>query len=416
MADLSSSAAPAANNPYLNSIPYDAPSPLGGLVQHVLVSPTVQVQILSIVDATESATVGDIVAELPDHPDPAGAIVVMISSHILCPELRGGLMDANTIVRRCPEARPNQAEVNSASGDETHPVVAPARVAPATPAAGLTRLEASTFSAHVVVGAGNKRGSFGRMPQLNCPGIYGLMNGSSIYVGVSGDVGRRIATGQQPITGVDTIFAITDSSGTLTIEDARACERILWSRCVALGDRLPVNGLPDGEAVGARRYSELDLFVTQASLALREQRLLFTRGSVRGLLAGPRNEPRRTGPLRLPSDAPAGEVFELVFGDGLKALAAREAEDHWLLLRGSDVRVETAATAGAGPSFLRAAWAHSGLLELSADGSSYVVTRDLVFSSGSAAAVFCTGAKGRGRAGWIPVNRDHGTGSAPVAF
>jgi len=90
MAVLSSSAAPAANNPYLSSIPHDAPSLVGGLVQHVLFSPGVQLQILSIVDETGCATVGDIVAGLPGHPDPVGAIVVMIRLQILCPELRGG--------------------------------------------------------------------------------------------------------------------------------------------------------------------------------------------------------------------------------------------------------------------------------------------------------------------------------------
>jgi hypothetical protein len=388
---------------------------MGGLVQHVLVSPSVQVQILSIVDATGSATVGDIVAELPDHPDPVGAIAVMIRLQILCPELREGLMDAHTIVRRCPDARPDPDKVESATGDATDQAIAPPTIAPETPPAGLTRLEINAFSANVVIGPGGKRRGFNRLPEINRPGIYGLMNGTSIYIGMSGDVGQRIATGQQPIADVDTIFAVTDSSGSLTVEDARICERILWSRCVALGDRRPVNIRPDGLGVTARRYNELDLFVTQASLALREQGLLFTRGSVRALLAGPRSEPGRTGPLRLPNDVPPGEVLELRFGDGLIALAAREAEDRWLLLRGSDVRIGTAATAGAGPSYLRAAWAHTGLLELSADGSSYVVTRDLVFHSGSAAAAFCTGAKGRGLAGWIPVGLDNGR-PVPLAF
>jgi hypothetical protein len=92
----------------------------------------------------------------------------------------------------------------------------------------------------------------------------------------------------------------------------------------------------------------------------------------------------------------------------LTALAARQAEDRWLLLRGSDVRVDTVPTAGAGPGFLRAAWAHAGLLELSADGTSYVAMRDLVFPSGSAAALFCTGSKGRGLAGWRPIDPEGG--------
>lgn len=412
MADLSSSAAPAANNPYLHSVPNDPPSLIGGLIQHVLVSPSVQVQILSIVDATGHATVGNIAAELAGHPDPVGAIAVMIRLRILCADLRGKLMDADTIVRRCPDVRPDPDAVDRGSAEVMSQSVAARSMAPEAPPAGLTRLAISTFSASVVVGPGNKRRGFGRMPELNRPGIYGLMSEGEIYIGMSGDLGQRIATGQQPIADVDTIFAITDCSGALTVEDARVCERIMWSRCAVLGDCTPVNGLPDGMAVEPRGYGELDLFVTQACLALREHGLLFTRGTVRGLLAGPRNEPGRLGPLRLPDDVPAGEVFELNFADGLTALASREADDRWLLLRGSDVRVDTVATAGSGPSFLRAAWAHSGLLQLSADGSSYTVTRDLVFGSGSAAAVFCCGSKGRG---WVRIEPDGDTGPVLVA-
>ena len=94
----------------------------------------------------------------------------------------------------------------------------------------------------------------------------------------------------------------------------------------------------------------------------------------------------------------------------MTALAARQGDDRWLLLGGSDVRVDTVPTAGAGPGFLRAAWAHAGLLELSADGTSYIARRDLVFPSGSAAALFCTGAKGRGLAGWHPIGPEASTG------
>lgn len=86
------------------------------------------------------------------------------------------------------------------------------------------------------------------------------------------------------------------------------------------------------------------------------------------------------------------------------ALAVKRASDRWLLLRGSDVRIDTVATAGAGARFQRSAWLHSGLLDIGADGRSYVVTRDIVFSSGSAVAHFCTGSKGKGLAGWQPID------------
>jgi hypothetical protein len=108
------------------------------------------------------------------------------------------------------------------------------------------------------------------------------------------------------------------------------------------------------------------------------------------------------------NDVPEGEILELTFNDGHVALAAKQAEDRWLLLRGSDIRIETVATAGAGARFQRSAWLHSGLLDIASDGMSYVVTRDIVFSSGSAAAHFCTGSKGKGLAGWRPIDPDGG--------
>jgi hypothetical protein len=77
-------------------------------------------------------------------------------------------------------------------------------------------------------------------------------------------------------------------------------------------------------------------------------------------------------------------------------------------LRGSDVRIETVATAGAGARFQRSAWLHSGLLDIASDGMSYVVTRDIAFSSGSAVAHFCSGSKGKGLAGWRPIDPDGG--------
>ena len=76
--------------------------------------------------------------------------------------------------------------------------------------------------------------------------------------------------------------------------------------------------------------------------------------------------------------------------------------------RSPSVRIDTVATAGVGASFQRSAWLHSGLLDVGADGRSYIATRDIVFSSGSAVAHFCTGSKGRGRGGWNPIDPDGG--------
>lgn len=408
MANPSSSAAPAANKSHSRSFPADLPPILDGLVRHELTPASTQVRILSIVDATGTATIGEIADGLPGHPDPVGAVDVMLRLGVLVAELRGSLLDQHTIVRRAPP-----------DPDPVAPRVRPSNLPPLAELVsscvsreddlptGLERFTATSFSARLVIGPGSGRRDFGRVPDLQRPGIYALLSSTSVYVGTGGDVGSRIAGGQQPIEDVDAVVALVDDNGVLTSDDARAAERMFWSRVAAFGDRRLVNGLPDGAPVTVDRYGELDLFLAEACLALRRRGILFTRGSVRSLVAGPRAEPRRAGPLRPFNQIPDGEILELSFGNGLCALAAKQ-DRGWLLLRGSDVRIDAVASAGCVPTFLRSAWQHAGLLEPGVDGRSLVVTRDIWFKSGSSVAHFCSGAKGKGLAGWTPIDPDGG--------
>ncbi|MBE7733261.1 class I SAM-dependent methyltransferase [Devosia faecipullorum] len=405
MANSSSTGAGALGKSYPHPFQTEAPSLIDGMVQHALVSPSIQVQILSIVDETGSATIGDITDELPDHPDPVGAVMVMVGLKILVLD-PCGVLDAHTLVRRAdPEPDPDGAAgpVSKVPGGSGSPIVSSA--ASAIPV-GMEHIEVSPFRASLVVGS--ERRAFARMEKLRRPGIYGLVSASAIYIGMGGDTGLRIASGQQPIENIDTIFAITDANGNLSTDDARVAERILWSRAKASRERVVINGVPDGIAVDPQRYSEIDAFVAQACLALRHAGILFTQGSARSVLAGPRTEPGRVAPLRPLNNIPDGEILELCFGDGLVALAARHAEDRWTLLQGSDVRPEAVASANASTRYLRASWLHSGLLAASPDGRSFVVKRDLVFASGSAVSQFCCGAKGRGLASWKPIDPDGG--------
>lgn len=419
MANSSSTATGVAGKSYPFQPHTEAPSLIGGLVHHALVSPSVQVQILSVVDVTGSATVGDIVAELPGHPDPVGAIMVMVRLNILVVEVRGTL-DAGTVVRRA-DLEPDPADAVASPPDDVGTVAATAAagappIMSSTVPSVLERLEIGRFIPEVVTGPGASRRDFARMEALRRPGIYGLMNATSIYIGMGSDVGARVAGGQQPIENISSIFVITDGSGNLTATDAEAAERMLWSRAAACPERTLVNGVPDGASVDAARWSELDAFVGQACLALRHHGLFFVSGSARTVLAGPRAEPRRVSPLR-PLDAiPEGEVMELNFGDGLVALAVRQSETSWVLLQGSEVWAEVVPSANASAKYLRSAWLHSGLLDASPDGRSYTVRRDLTFRSGSAVAQFCTGSKGKGLANWRPIDPDGGYDPATAAL
>lgn len=415
MANPSSIATAVASKSLSHTSSMELPSLVDGLVQHLLVSPSVQVQILSIVDETGSATIGDIMAGLPGHPDPVGAVVIMLNLQILIAELRGGVLDANTIVRRAP---PNDSPST------------PERAGPCTPdlprpvpsgsdgghGSSLESLPVSLLKPSIVVGSGTDRCAFAQEPELQRPAVYGLLSAMGGYYGRSKQGNLRVAWGRQRIEDIETIFVITDANNTLTAEDAKVCERILWSRAAAFGDRAVVNDVPDGAPVDPERYAALELFMAEACLALRQAGILFTRGTTRNLIAGPRSEPDRLGTLRPFNDPPEGEIFEMQFAGGLVALAARQPDNRWLLLRGSDVRVDTVPSANASASYLRASWSYAGLLETAADGNSLVVKRDLVFDSASATAQFCTGSKGRGRAGWQPIDPDGGYDPATPAL
>ena len=411
MANFSSTGAGAPDKSYPSSFPSDIVPPIvDGLVQHPLLSASIQVQILSIIDVTGSASLGDIVTELPGHADPVTAILALVAAGILDMHIRG-VLDANTMVVR-----------SGAAPDPDHPGGSSFNlpVQPNTPQVdlppGIERIIANPFSAQLCVGSGSSRHGFAHLDELHRPGVYMLLNANAVYVGVAGDVGVRIAYGQQPIQNIETVIAIADANDNLSHQDARALERMLWSRLAASGERTMINGVPDGAPVDVQRYSELEAFLAQACLALRHENLLFTESSARAILAGPRAEPERVGKLRPLNQMPDGDILELSFCNNLVALAARQAENHWLLLRRSDIRLDTVASANCSTSYLRSAWLHSGLLALAPDGGSLMVMRDLKFASGSAVAQFCTGAKGRGLAGWQPIDTDGDPGTPkPIA-
>lgn len=416
MADSSSNGANASGKPCPQSFSAEGPSLIDGFIQHDLVSASTQVRILQIVDQSGGASIGEIVANLPGHPDPVAAILVMVKLKIVVLEVHG-VVDANTIVRRA-DTEPDDRDTNPA--DPTDPPHEPTSgPIPSTQAEneaksamvvrdGLTRLNITPFSPNVVTGHGADRRAFGRIAALNRPGVYALISATKIYIGMGTAVGQRIACGQQPIEDIATVVAITDANGSLSDDDARAAERMLWSRVAAARERTLVNGLPDGASVSAQRYSELDSFLGSACLALRHAQVMFASGSARTVLAGPRQEAGRTAPLRPFADLPRGDILELTFGDGLVALAARQSETHWILLAGSDVRIDTAASANNTTRYLRSAWLHAGLLKIAPDGQSLTATRDLVFASGSAVAQFCTGSKGRLLESWVPIAPDGG--------
>ncbi|GEM_PF-879675 len=396
-----------------------------GLVSHPTLTPRVQVQILSVVDVTGSASIGDIIAELPFHDDPVGAIFALIAADVLV-VLTQGFIDAHAIVARSGSGPGGRPDVSLVNRDADKTSVDASSVALATHRTtediglsidgsasfeqelpeNLVMVPSSALMPRIVMGPGARRAAFKHMPVLNRQGVYIMLRGEHAYVGYGADVGARIAAGRQMPDGApDAIIAIVDSHDGLSAEDARALERILWSSVANDRDYRLLNGVPDGAAIDSDRYGQLALFASAVVLALRQAGIMFLTGSVRQQLAGPRAEPDRLGAVRRFDDLPDGRVRELNYC-GLTALAAERVDGSWLLLRGSDVRIDTVSSASASASFQRAAWLHAGLLEPANDGSCYVLKRDMVFSSGSAVGHFCSGSKGFGLSAWCAIDPD----------
>lgn len=419
MARATSSGRAAARNPHFPAIDSIALTDSGpehpGLVAHPLLTPSVQVQILSVVDATGSASIGDVVDELPGHADPVGATFALILGNVL-KVITPGIIDANSIVVRCDGdgghgcAAGGDPDTHAAIGGvpDTRAGTLTVNLVNALPD-GLKSVPTGQLRPQIIAGSGTQRSDFGRAAGLQRPGVYILLRGDDAYVGYGSNVGARIAAGRQMPAGTpDRIIAIADAHDRLSEDDGKVIERILWSRVAADADVTLVNSLPDGAVVEPGRYDQLSLFAGQVALALRQAGLMFRGGSVREAIAGPRTEPGRLGAPRRFDALPDGRVMELAYC-GLTALAAERQDGRWLLLRGSDVRRDTVASANCTASFLRAAWLHAGLLAPAADGSCYVVRRDLMFSSGSAVSHFVSGSKGFGRAAWMPIEADADT-------
>lgn len=266
----------------------------------------------------------------------------------------------------------------------------------------LVHIPAMIHKPFIIVGKGQDRAAFGRTGLLDAPGVYVLLSGQEAYVGSSRNVSRRISAGHQH-SAIDMIVSITDEHGEMTRDDAKTVERLLWSQMHWSGEYILINGeCPDGAAVTVDDFERLRMFVAEAVLALRQVGALFTVGCTRRQITGPRAEPGRLGDPRRIDEIPEGEIMELNF-HGLTALAAVRDDGSWLLLRGSEVRIETVPSATASASHLRAEWLSSGILEPAHDGSCYIVRRDIVFASGSAVSHFVTGSKGKSLASWRPI-------------
>ncbi len=90
--------------------PGPAPAPRDahpGLVAHPLLTPDLQVTLLAAVDEGADATLGDLVALLPRHPAPAGAVLALVEAGLLACE-RDTPFDAHLRLWRASALAPKE--------------------------------------------------------------------------------------------------------------------------------------------------------------------------------------------------------------------------------------------------------------------------------------------------------------------
>lgn len=346
---------------------------IAGLVGHPALSPEVQVAILSVIDETGSATLGDII-ESVTHPLSCTAALALVEAGVLDIE-PVAVIDGNTRLTRRVD---NHAL-------EMQPSATPASSMPLP--ASVTAVTGPTFDPEVFVIKADNLSHIRKVDRLQRPGVYvGWSEDGTAYVGTSSDIANRVAVNAY-LNEATRVAVVLDRNGALTADDAQVAERVLH-QCLAFAKVFTsLNGLPMGAGVTAERYDDIRMFVTNALMLLRRDGIISSPLATRHLMAGP----RAMSDVKVMPIADDGMLHSLD-GQGFSARAV-DTGNGWVLLRGSAVRREVMPSANSSVSLRRAEWLHAGLLR--DRGDAYEVVSNLRFDSASGAAQFVSGAKGR---------------------
>lgn len=370
-----------------------------GLVQHPLVSADVQVKILAVIDETGCAKLEDILAVLGQHPQPAGAVMALAQAGVITIE-PGRILDTHTRVGRVRQPE-GKALASNIPLDRNGTNAATAATVRIDLPRGIAAVSESRHTPGIFRIDGARRAGAANLDLLHRPGVYAALWREKVYVGMSSNLAHRI-TGGSHLAGPrvpDTIIAIIDRQNNLTPTLARIAERTLAMHVAGTQELQLLNMIPDGDSavVDESSYSGIRLFVSQVALALRAAGIIFARGNARSILAGPRADAGRLGPLRM-EDLPAGNVFELS-ACGVVAWAVQNPKGGgWTLLKGSEVRKGVVRSATSSAAMLRAELTFAGILIHC--GDRLKLLRDVRFASASGASQFVTGMRGNGLAGW----------------
>lgn len=395
--------------------PLSTNSTIHALHPEIVIAPTItpelQVKLLALVDETESISLGDCMAALPDT-NAVDAVLAMIEHGLLAFDMTAPF-DQHLQIRR---ATKGWGDTNPSQPSSESNVAEPASAADDEGALSPHEIPLRSLTPQIFALSGTDRRQIAGIEALSRPGIYLLTwyDGAQpqVYVGYGKNVRSRLSSGghmDRPIVP-DLVIGIVERHNQLTESEARVLERLVHQAMIHARDVDVVNGVPDGDTVEPAAYVLLRQLTVQIILALRDHGILCLSGTARHHAAGPRAGRGQLAALRagLP---PSGKLYELS-AVGIKSYAA-EQDGRWTVLAGSEVRRKTVASANSPASFLRAEYLYSGILV--EDGVNLRLTRDLMFESGSGAAHFVTGAKGHGLAAWQEVDEIPDAVTAPFA-
>lgn len=364
---------------------------LPGLVNDPLIDEDAQVAILDRVDDTGAASLGDLMAVLPEHKQPAKAILRLVNLGVLAVE--PGLIDAHSLLHRAVE-RP-RAIGKDVEGEGGVP-------APAQSGGKLHRLPFSRPQPEIFFASWSDRKAFRKEPALRQGGIYLALYCNCAYSGWSSILCDRLAYSNHLLQhGIpDLVIAAVDRNNVLTDEQMRVAERLL-ARIVQKDGVLALanNTLPAGDLVDVAGYAKAERFVRDMVSAVRAAGLAFTAPAVKPSAKQAAAEP-------MPQYADTGARHYSLHACGVHATAQVQA-GKWVVQTGSQVRNELRPSAGSGAAQQRQELFHDGALVN--NGSHFLLTRDVAFDTAASAARFVVGTGYSGKI-WRPLPQQQPSG------
>ncbi len=339
------------------------------LIDLPALTPDAQLKIFATIDESGSATMADLVAALDKTEAPAGLIVDLAAMGILEIDATR-FLDGASLVRRAP------THIAQVSSDEPPKAGQKGQLKTEPPPEVFAFMRSGDrYEPSICFVEWDERGSLQYNPAVNGAGVYLGVFDDVIHVGKSKQLHGRVRNGKHVFHNGKPprlLVVVTDAAGQLGDVEALALERRMALAVIGRDHRdLANDQVPTGHQLPSSAYQAVDRLAEKSIAAIAELGLAFTRPPA------PANEP------------PAGMQFRLD-ACGIKA-AATQTEDGFVVHRGSQVRLEVAPSAGAGPVKRRHDLLSSGVMVRRS--GHFVLLEDLVFSTANGATAFVLGSR-----------------------